>query len=89
MWTTLLNFLDSRTPYLFHFLLMGEEIGQTTQFSIKAYHGCWRVNENSTRKLIYYKRGGKCLFPTNNRYWGRAKAIFIRQTLLNSLKSKN
>ena len=89
MWTTLLNFLDSRTPYLFHFLLMGEEIGQTTQFSIKAYHGCWRVNENSTRKLIYYKRGEKCLFPTNNRHWGRAKAIFIRQTLLNSLKSKN
>ena len=56
---------------------MDEEISQTTQFSIKAYHGCWRVNENSTRKLIYYKRGERCLFPTNNRYWGRTKAIYL------------
>ena len=78
MWTTLLNFLDSRTPYLFHFFfLMDEEISQTTQFSIKAYHGCWRVNTNSTRKLMYYKRGERCLFSTNNRYWGRTKAIYL------------
>ena len=45
---------------------MDEEVSQATQFSIKKYHGCWRLNKNGTRKLIYYKIGERCLFPTNN-----------------------
>ena len=59
------------------FFLMDEEISQATQFSIKAYRGCWRVNKNSTRKLRDYKRGERCLFPTNNRCWRRAKAKYF------------
>ena len=56
---------------------MDEEVSQATQFSIKAYHGCWRVNKNDTCKLIYYKRGGRCLFPTNNQCWRRKKAKYL------------
>ena len=63
---------------------MDKEVSQATQFSIKAYHDCWRVNKNSTRKLIDYKRGERCLFLEKNQI-----KVFIRQALLNSLKSKN
>ena len=56
---------------------MDEVVSQTTLFSNKAYHGCWRVNKNETRKLIDYKRGDRCLFPTNSRCWRRTKAKYL------------
>ena len=33
------------------------------------YHGCGLKNRNGTNKLIDYKRGYQCLFPTEKRYW--------------------
>ena len=75
-WTPLLNFLDRRTPYLFHFL-MDEEVSEATQFGVKTYHGCWKVNKNSRCKLIDYKREERCLFPTNNHCWRRTKAKYL------------
>ena len=56
---------------------MDEEVSQVTQFSIKEYHVCWRVNKNGTRKLIYYKRGKRCLFPNNTHCWRRTKAKYL------------
>ena len=60
---------------------MDEEVSQATQYSIKAYHVCWRVNKNGTSKLIYYKRGERCLFPTNNHRWQRTKAKYLLDRL--------
>ena len=43
---------------------MDEGVAEVTQVSVKTYHGCCRVNRNGTRKLVDYKRGERCLFPT-------------------------
>ena len=39
------------------------------------YHGCGLKNRNGTNKLIDYKRGQQCLFPTEKRYWKPYKTI--------------
>ena len=39
------------------------------------YHGCGLRNRNGTNKLIDYKRGYQCLFPTEKRYWKPYKTI--------------
>ena len=56
---------------------MDERVAEVTQVSVKRYHGCCRVNGNGTRKLIDYKRGERCLSPTNNRYWRKRKAKYL------------
>ena len=33
------------------------------------YHGSGLRNRNGTNKIIDYKRGCQCLFPTDKRYW--------------------
>ena len=33
------------------------------------YHGCGLRNKNGTNKLIDYKQGFQCFFPTDKRYW--------------------
>ena len=55
------------------FFLMDDEIADTILFIPERYHGCGLVNRNDTRKLIDYKRGGKCLLPTNSRGWRKTK----------------
>ena len=76
MWTPLLIFLGRRTPYLFHFF-DGSRSKSNNKFIIKACRGCWRVNKSSTHKLIDYKRGKRCLFPTNNHCSRRTKAKYL------------
>ena len=44
MWTRLLNFLDKLIYFIF---LMDEEVREATQFSIKTYHSCWKVNKTA------------------------------------------
>ena len=56
---------------------MDEGVAEVTQVSVKTYHSCCRDNRNGTRKLIDYKRGERCLFPTNNRYWRKTKAKYL------------
>ena len=56
---------------------MDDEIAEVTQFSVERYHGCGKINRNGARKLIYYKRGERCLFPTNGHCWKKAKAKYL------------
>ena len=38
-------------------------------YHFRPYHGCGLRNRNGTNKAIDYKRGYRCLFPTEKRYW--------------------
>ena len=38
-------------------------------YRFPAYHGCGLRNRNRTNKLIDYKRGGQCFFPSDKKYW--------------------
>ena len=38
-------------------------------YHFPVYHGCGLRNKNGTNKIIDYKRGFQCLFPTDKRYW--------------------
>ena len=42
------------------------EVAEVAEVSVKRYHGCSRVNRNGTNKLIDYRRGERCICPTNN-----------------------
>ena len=42
------------------------------------YHGCGLKNRNGTNKLIDYKRGHQCLFPTEKHYWRSCKTLLSR-----------
>ena len=42
------------------------------------YHGCGLKNRNGTNKLIDYKRGHQCLFPTEKHYWRSCKTLHSR-----------
>ena len=52
-------------------------IAEITQVGVKRYHGCWKVNRNSTYKLIDYRRGKRCLFPINDCCWRKTKAKYL------------
>ena len=41
---------------------------------LPAYHGCDTVNRNGTRKLIDYKTGSQCFYPTDKGYWRKTKS---------------
>ena len=41
---------------------------------LPAYHGCDTVNKNGTRKLIDYRRGSQCFYPTDKGYWRKTKS---------------
>ena len=51
-----------------HYLDMG-------WYKFPAFHGCGHRNRNGTNKLIDYKRGQQCLFPTDKQYWKPYKDI--------------
>ena len=38
-------------------------------YHFPVYHGYGLRNRNGTNKIIDYKRGYQCLFPTDKRYW--------------------
>ena len=57
---------------------MDDEIA-ITHVTVKRYHGCWKVNRNGTRKLIDYRRGERCICPTDNRRWKETKAKYLIQ----------
>ena len=40
---------------------------------LPAYHGSDTVNKNGTRKLIDYRRGSQCFYPTDKGYWKKTK----------------
>ena len=47
------------------------------------YHGCHKKNRNETHKEIDYKRGKRCLFPTNNRAGDQPKGnIWSRDPII-------
>lgn len=56
---------------------MDDEIAEVTQFSVERYHGCGKVKRSSTYELTHYKRGERCLFPTNSHCWKKAKAKYL------------
>lgn len=35
----------------------------------KIYHGCMKRNKNATRKVINFKRGKLCVWPSSNLSW--------------------
>ena len=43
----------------------------------KPYHGCRRLNKSDTRKLIDWRRGERCLIPTNTRCWRPTKENYL------------
>ena len=43
---------------------------------LPTYHGCDTVNRNGTRKLIDYRRGSYCFYPTDKGYWRKTKAKY-------------
>ena len=43
---------------------------------LPAYHGCDTVNKNGTRKLIDYRRGSQCFYPTDKGYWRKTKSKY-------------
>ena len=53
------------------------EVAEVAEVIVKRHHGCGRVNRNSTRKLIDYRRGKRCICPTNNRCWKETKAKYL------------
>ena len=52
---------------------MDDELAEATLFIPDRYHGCGFINRNGTRKLIDYKTEEKCLLPTNDCWWRKAK----------------
>ena len=53
------------------------EVAEVAEVSVKRYHGCSRVNRNGTHKLIDYRRGERCICPTNNRCQKEAKVKYL------------
>ena len=44
------------------------------------YHGCHeKKNRNGTHEEIDYKRGKRCLFPTNSRCWRPINMKYMEQ----------
>ena len=43
---------------------------------LTAYQSCDIVNKNSTRKLIDYRRGSQCFYPTDKGYWRKTKSKY-------------
>ena len=43
------------------------------------YHSCHKKNRNRTHNEIGYKRGKKCLFPTNNWCWRPTKMKYLER----------
>ena len=43
------------------------------------YRNCHKKNRNGRHKEIDYKRGKRCLFPTNNRCWRPTKIKYLER----------
>ena len=43
---------------------------------LPAYHGCDTGNWNGTRKLMDYRRGSQCFYPTDKGYWRKTKSKY-------------
>ena len=56
---------------------MDEKIAEATLFIPERDHGCSLVNRNGTHKLTNYKRGEKCLLPTNSCCWRKTKRKYL------------
>ena len=54
---------------------------QLSNFNSKPYHSCRRLNRNSTQKLIEWKRGERCLIPTNTRCWRPTKEKYLHKQI--------
>ena len=53
------------------------EVAEVAEVSVKRCHGCGRVNRNGTDKLIDYRRGERCICPTNIHRWKETKAKYL------------
>ena len=43
---------------------------------LPACQSCDIVNKNSTRKLVDYRRGSQCFYPTDKGYWRKTKSKY-------------